>query len=249
MRFLFFIFSLILHIFLFFSLSSHFDLNLKKNIKYSIYKVQLVNVQLARKKSLRIAKKKSLNTLKNIKKVVKKDNVIKIADKKYKKNKKIKKINKRSLDKNATSKRKAKKVDIKGIIASLEKEVKTSKNVNIAAKEIKNLEKEIGYYGNNKGIVGKNVEEEHAFICSTKIKQNWRMPFFKLGEHFITVVAIKIDKTGKILHAEIKKASGNKFFDETALKAIYLTSTLPPPPQGIEKNDIEIIFDSEEAKR
>ncbi|WP_159427657.1 cell envelope integrity protein TolA [Desulfonauticus submarinus] len=190
---------------------------------------------------MRVAKKRSLNTSKNTKKVVK-DKIIKIADKRIKKNN-------RHLDKNATNKRKAEEVDIKGIISSLEKEVKTSQQVNIAAKEIKNLEKEIGYYGNNTGIVGKNVEDEYVFICSIKIKQNWRMPFFKLGEHLITVVAIKIDKTGKILHAEIKKTSGNKFFDETALKAIYLTSTLPPPPQGIEKNDIEIIFDSEEPKR
>lgn len=223
MGFLFFIFSLIVHIFLFFSLSSHLEFNLNKNIKYSVYKVQLVEV--------RVAKKRSLNTSKNTKKVVK-DKIIKIADKR------IKKIN-RHLDKNATNKRKAEEVDIKGIISSLEKEVKTSQQVNIAAKEIKNLEKEIGYYGNNTGIVGKNVEDEYKSICDVIVHQNWRKPRLRLEENFEAVVKVKIDETGRILHAEIKKSSGDGFIDTTILRAIY-SSTLPPPPQGVD--EIEFTF-------
>lgn len=48
------------------------------------------------------------------------------------------------------------------------------------------------------------------------------------------IIAVKIDRDGKVVSREIEKSSGDTLFDRSALKAISKASPLPPPPVEIE---------------
>ncbi len=43
----------------------------------------------------------------------------------------------------------------------------------------------------------------------------------------------KIEKDGKVTNVEMEKGSGNRFFDESVLRAIGKASPLPVPPEKL----------------
>lgn len=62
-----------------------------------------------------------------------------------------------------------------------------------------------------------------------KIERNWSPPPMIKGSSWVRVV---IGRNGRILTTEIIESSGNSFFDQAALRAIYLSDPFPPLPDN-----------------
>lgn len=62
-----------------------------------------------------------------------------------------------------------------------------------------------------------------------KIERNWSPPPLIKGSSWVRVV---IGRNGRILTTEIIESSGNSFFDQAALRAIYLSDPFPPLPDN-----------------
>jgi TonB family protein len=61
---------------------------------------------------------------------------------------------------------------------------------------------------------------------------------------------MKIRRSGEISEVRIEKRSGNRYFDESVLKAIRKAGALPPLPEwfGANSLDVTIRFHSSELK-
>jgi colicin import membrane protein len=74
-----------------------------------------------------------------------------------------------------------------------------------------------------------------------RIKQNWSMPPSLLPEKNIsTIIDVKISRSGALEYANFEKRSGNRYFDDSALRAIRKSGPFPPLPSWIRDNSIEI---------
>lgn len=62
-----------------------------------------------------------------------------------------------------------------------------------------------------------------------KIERNWSPPPLIKGSSWVRVI---IGRNGKILATEIMESSGNSFYDQAALRAIYLSDPFPPLPDN-----------------
>lgn len=121
-------------------------------------------------------------------------------------------------------------------ISSIEKKVNTEKNTDYLDKTIADLDRKMGSSGSG-APAGSLAINMYKMEVETLIKDNWTYP----GEQDIeAVVLVKIRKDGTILGTSFIKPSGDKIFDESVLTAIEKTKSLPPLPEGYEKNYEEI---------
>ena len=73
----------------------------------------------------------------------------------------------------------------------------------------------------------------YAMIWS-RIKRGWALPQGILpGDVLETVIDVTILRNGAVTEVNFEKRSGNRFFDESALKAIRKASPFPPMPAWI----------------
>lgn len=80
-------------------------------------------------------------------------------------------------------------------------------------------------------------------LIQRKIEMHWSPPPLEsASEVKETVVGFILSATGKIGDPVIEKSSGNAFFDQAALRAIYQASPLPPFPQGIADPSLKVHF-------
>ena len=88
----------------------------------------------------------------------------------------------------------------------------------------------------------KSKLNEYYNIVWTKIKGEWTMPENHLRGMVDseTVIVIKIERNGKIQKTWFEKKSGNDFYDQMAMQAIYKAEPFPPIPGGIEEDTLEI---------
>ena len=90
----------------------------------------------------------------------------------------------------------------------------------------------------------------YAMIWS-RIKGRWAFPQGTLpGEQLETVIDVTILRTGAVTEMNFEKRSGNRYFDESALKAIRKASPFPPIPASVGENslDMGIRFHSSELR-
>jgi colicin import membrane protein len=75
----------------------------------------------------------------------------------------------------------------------------------------------------------------------SRIKGGWALPQGILpGEVLEVVIQATIMRSGAITEVNYEKRSGNRFFDESALKAVKKASPLPPLPAGVGDSSIDI---------
>lgn len=79
----------------------------------------------------------------------------------------------------------------------------------------------------SRAMVAKEVNRYVALI-RTSIEQNWLRPT-ELQDDLTCLIKVKLMPTGDIAHAEVVEASGNRAFDESALRAVYKSAPLPVP--------------------
>jgi colicin import membrane protein len=84
------------------------------------------------------------------------------------------------------------------------------------------------------------MQAYYAAIWS-RIKGKWALPQGILpGEVLETVIDVTILRSGAVTGVNFEKRSGNRYFDESALKAIQKASPLPPLPAWIGDGSIGV---------
>ena len=93
----------------------------------------------------------------------------------------------------------------------------------------------------------------HAYytLIWSRIKGGWALPQGLLpGEVLEAVIDVTILRSGAVTEVNFEKRSGNRYFDESAMKAIRKASPFPPLPMVIGESSIQvgIRFHSSELK-
>ncbi len=74
-----------------------------------------------------------------------------------------------------------------------------------------------------------------------RIKNQWALPQSIMPRESIeAVIDVKISRSGAVSDISFEKKSGNRYFDESAMKAVRKASPLPPLPEWIRDNSMEI---------
>ncbi len=98
--------------------------------------------------------------------------------------------------------------------------------------------------------VNAQTKEYVGFVWS-RVKNNWTIPPALLPkENIETIIDVKISRSGAVEHIGFEQRSGNRYFDDSALRAVKKSSPFPPLPYWIMDNKIEIgiRFHSEELR-
>lgn len=75
----------------------------------------------------------------------------------------------------------------------------------------------------------------------TRIGGNWRNPY--KGSEISAVVHFFITRDGIIEDVKLHKSSGNYLFDQSVLRAVNITNTLPPLPPQYNQNRLGVFFE------
>ncbi len=86
-----------------------------------------------------------------------------------------------------------------------------------------------GGKGTGAGGTGSGLMSVYGDIVKQVIKKNWRYPAFGVETNVAVVLEINIDPQGKITGSRVATPSGKPDFDDSALRAVHETQTLPPP--------------------
>ena len=74
-----------------------------------------------------------------------------------------------------------------------------------------------------------------------RIKGQWALPVGMIPKATLeSVISITILRTGAVTEVRFEKSSGNRYFDESAMKAIQKASPLPPLPDWLTGNNLNI---------
>lgn len=101
-----------------------------------------------------------------------------------------------------------------------------------------------------KGMGGGSVRPLEFVVYVNQLEQHikggWR--WIKGGERFVSVVSMRLAPSGVVQSASVQRSSGNTQFDESALRAVYKASPVPPPPDNLYEQfrEARITFDSQE---
>lgn len=82
---------------------------------------------------------------------------------------------------------------------------------------------------------------EYIGVVWSRVKQNWTMPQALMPkENIETVIDVKISRSGTLDYIGFEKRSGNRYFDDSALRAVKKSTPFPPLPYWIMDRSIEI---------
>jgi len=92
------------------------------------------------------------------------------------------------------------------------------------------------------GIEGSLEYNEYYDQIEQRVRQNWSPPehYDPRLEDLLTVVSLSILPDGKIQQSWVEKSSGNRYFDESVMRAILKSNPLPPPPTGFAAGTVEV---------
>lgn len=76
-----------------------------------------------------------------------------------------------------------------------------------------------------------------------KISGQWTPPGLALHEEGVgAIIRFNVTKEGKIEAIEVEKSSGNNQFDQAAMRAVYAAAPLPPLPEGLNEDRLNVHF-------
>jgi colicin import membrane protein len=83
--------------------------------------------------------------------------------------------------------------------------------------------------------------QQYVGIVWSKVQKNWTLPPTLVPkENIETVIAVRIVRSGGLDLVNFEKRSGNRYFDDAALKAVKKSSPFPPFPNRLTDDSIEI---------
>lgn len=75
----------------------------------------------------------------------------------------------------------------------------------------------------------------------SRIKSEWALPPGILASQELeTVIDVTVSRSGSVTSLSIEKSSGNRYFDQSALRAIRKASPFPPIPENIRGSSIDL---------
>ena len=84
------------------------------------------------------------------------------------------------------------------------------------------------------------INEYYGFIQS-RVKGNWILPpSLRPKDNVITIIEVKILSNGAVERLNFEKRSGNRYVDDSAMKAVQKSIPFPPFPEGMMDSYIEI---------
>jgi colicin import membrane protein len=82
---------------------------------------------------------------------------------------------------------------------------------------------------------------EYLGVVESRIKGHWMNPQALMPEKNISsIIDIRIARSGALEYTKFEKRSGNRYFDDSALRAVKKSSPFPPLPYWIMDNSIEL---------
>lgn len=88
---------------------------------------------------------------------------------------------------------------------------------------------------------GGTQQNEYIGVVWAKIQRNWTLPPSLMPKGNIeTIITVRIARSGGVELASFEKRSGNRYFDDAALKAVKKSSPFPPFPSRLTDDSIEI---------
>jgi TonB family protein len=88
--------------------------------------------------------------------------------------------------------------------------------------------------------VSSRLNEYTAFINS-RIQGNWTLPqALRPRDNVETIIEVRILRNGAVERLNFEKRSGNRYVDDSAMKAVQKSVPFPPFPEGMMDNYIEI---------
>jgi colicin import membrane protein len=92
-----------------------------------------------------------------------------------------------------------------------------------------------------KKMPGAEVAAQYINVVWSKIQKNWTLPPTLMPkENIETIIAVRIARSGGLEQVNFEKRSGNRYFDDAALKAIKKSSPFPTFPNRMTDDNIEI---------
>ncbi len=86
---------------------------------------------------------------------------------------------------------------------------------------------------------GSRSDEYNAFIQS-RVKGNWALPSALWPKDNVeTIIEVRILRNGMVERINFEKRSGNRYFDDSAMKAVQKSMPFPPFLEGMMDNYIE----------
>lgn len=88
------------------------------------------------------------------------------------------------------------------------------------------------------------LTEQYRVLISARVKQNKEYPQIATRRHWegTVVVQLTLTQDGKIVSASVAESSGKEVLDEAALRMVQKSSPLPPPPEGLRRIKVPIVF-------
>jgi len=84
----------------------------------------------------------------------------------------------------------------------------------------------------------------YLLTVRNRIGQSWGAPagIVTRGEPVRCTVFFRIDRLGRISDVKLEDASGVAFFDQSAVRAVQISSPLPPLPAGYDRSSLGVHF-------
>ncbi len=73
-----------------------------------------------------------------------------------------------------------------------------------------------------------------------KIKENWKIPEYLKGKGYRTIISFTVKRDGSVEGIKVEKGSGNRLFDECALRALKASIPFPSFPKDVKEESIEL---------
>jgi TonB family protein len=93
----------------------------------------------------------------------------------------------------------------------------------------------------SRAVIDKKLRTYYNEIWQ-RIKEEWILPgsLMEESEEWETVIVIKVQRDGGVVESWFEKKSGSGLYDESAMRAIKKANPLPPFPQELEDDALEI---------
>ena len=105
----------------------------------------------------------------------------------------------------------------------------------------------VGVPGLSAGVAVDDINFEFTYYLialRNRIGQNWSAPagMRRGGESVRVTVYFRIQRDGRVIEPQVEKSSGIRFFDQSAIRAIRVSSPVPPLPMGYADDDLGVHF-------